>query len=132
MNQYEQNSVQLKLQDYLELYEFRKNLEEKGLVCRKYNYYGANNQVTFIFIKEDEAVKEILDSNKELAEKNDKLVQEHQELNYKHSSLVEENKKLKSGLSLKEKELAIKVTLDDVKTFSIFEFWRWKRSQNKK
>ncbi len=141
-NKKDDNKVKLKLDDYLKLYEFRKNFEsDAAKVCKtQYNFHTPTpyNNGTFynttadVYVTENEAVTAVLEENKKLADRAEILNAQFTSLRDALTTANEEKRRLqietiaKSGSQPSNKEL----TVQDIKNMSLWGMlrWRWKNS----
>jgi hypothetical protein len=132
------NAVKLSLEDYLRLYEFRKNFEnENALVCKtQYSYnaplsnYPAMSANYYIdkYISESDAIKEILKENGELAERAKTLQEQLNHYQNSSRNLYQEIADLKRELHDKGIALPVEtVKVEDIKKMSIWEFLKWRK-----
>ena len=106
----ETNTVVLSLADYNELREFKEKMESSGNVYRLaqpyqsyWGNYSAPPPLTYITV--DEALIEVLERNKTIAEINDKLANENVQLKSRRNDN------------------------SDAKKMSIWEFIKWRKNK---
>jgi DNA-binding transcriptional regulator/RsmH inhibitor MraZ len=114
------NKVELQLPDYLDLYEFKKNIEEKGLVMTKVFNSHYYSQTTFVSL--DNAWEQIKSINEAAVKTNNELQNEVLRLKLENDRLsLSLDQKLKAS---PEKNI---LTINDVKKFSIWQFIKWRK-----
>jgi hypothetical protein len=113
------NRVDLALNDYIELYEFRKNLEADKVAIINWTGYP-NNNLQSRYVSLTDAFKEIEDINKKLVEINEKLT------NDKNKLMLDLSQALKK-IPVEDKP---SMNLDDVKKMSIWQFLKWRKKKS--
>jgi transcription antitermination factor NusA-like protein len=111
----ETNKVTLKLEDYHDLYNFKKNLQENKLLAKViYNYNGYGGKIEYISL--DSALEEITVINKNLIDNATYL-----------QNLLQKSKA--DILRLSEKPTQpIDLMINEIKKFSIWQFLKWRKS----
>jgi Flp pilus assembly CpaF family ATPase len=120
----ETNKVTLKLEDYHDLYNFKKNLQENKLLAKViYNYNGYGGKIEYISL--DSALEEITVINKNLID-NATYLQNLLQKSKEEILILSEKADI---LRLSEKPAQpIDLTINEIKKFSIWQFLKWRKS----
>lgn len=116
------NKVELQLPDYLELYEFKKNIEDKGLVMTQVTGSHYHSQVTYVSL--ENAWLDIKAKQDAAVEVNNRLQNENLRLKNELQTL-----QLASDLKRKASPEKSTLTINDVKKFSVWQFIKWRKME---